>query len=101
MLDLANRSVKIRIVDREDKALQRCNLSAWSTPGDRQGHIHSHMFLSSCLSLGHKAQNLRYCDEDAITILKHRKCPSGQTYVYIFNSTRRLLSILIELLMYV
>jgi len=58
MLDLINKPAIMMFVDREDKAMLRSNLSARSMPGDRQGHMHSHMFLSSCLSLGHKAINL-------------------------------------------
>ena len=63
MLDLSNGHVKMLIVGREDKALQRCNLSARSMPGDGQGHVNGHMPLSSCPSLGLKAQNLMVRDE--------------------------------------
>ena len=75
----------IATVDREGRALQRCTLSARSMPRDGQGYMDSHMPLPSCPSFGLKAQNLRYCGEDAITIFEYRKAPPGQTYVYIFK----------------
>ena len=58
MLDLANKAGKITIVDREDKALQRCNLSTRSMPGDGREHGDYLMLLSSYPSLGFKAKNL-------------------------------------------
>ena len=58
MLDLTNKSVIMLFVDREDKAMLRSNLSARSMPRDGQGHVNSHMLLSSCLSFGLKAINL-------------------------------------------
>ena len=63
MLDLSNGHVRMLIVDREDKALLRSNLSARSMPGDGQGHVYCHMLLSSCPSLGSKAINLIVRDE--------------------------------------
>ena len=63
MLDLSYGHVKMSIVDREDKALLRSNLSARSMPGDGQGYVKGHMLLSSCPSLGSKAINLIVRDE--------------------------------------
>ena len=58
MLDLSNKSVTMMSVDQEDKALQRCNLSARSMPGDGRGHGDYLMLLSPYPSLGFKAKNL-------------------------------------------
>jgi len=63
MLDLSYGHVRMLIIDLEDKALLRSNLSARSMPGDGQGHVNGHVLLSSCLSLGHKSQNLIVRDE--------------------------------------
>jgi len=45
-------------VDREGRALQRCNPSARSMPGDGQEHGHGPVLLPSHLSSGFKATNL-------------------------------------------
>lgn len=58
MLDLNDRQIRIVLVDREDRALQRCNLSARSTPEDEQEHVLYHMLLPSRSSFGRKAINL-------------------------------------------
>jgi len=58
MIDLNNIHSRIRIVDQEDRALQRCNLSAWSMPEDGQEHMVKHMLLLSRSSFGFKAINL-------------------------------------------
>jgi hypothetical protein len=58
MLDFADRQIRVVTVAREDKALQRCNLSARSMPGDGQEYVPSHMLLPSCSSSGPKAINL-------------------------------------------
>ena len=42
----------------EDRALQRCNPSAWSMPEDEREHIINNMLPSSCSSFGLKAINL-------------------------------------------
>ena len=63
MLDLSNGHVRMLIIDREDKALLRSNLSARSMPGDGQGHVNGHIPLSSYPSLGSKAINLIVRDE--------------------------------------
>ena len=63
MLDLSHGQVRMLFTDREDKALQRCNLSARSMPGDGQEHVNDHVLLSSCPSLGFKAINLIVRDE--------------------------------------
>jgi hypothetical protein len=58
MIDHNNSQSRIEIVDQEDRALQRCNPSAWSMPEDEQEHILKHMLLSSRSSFGLKAINL-------------------------------------------
>jgi len=58
MLDLKNNQHRIEIVDQEDRAMQRCNPSAWPMPEDEQEHILNHMLLTSCPSFGQKAINL-------------------------------------------
>jgi len=39
MLDFDNSQSRIEIIDQEDRALQRCNPSAWSMPEDGQEHV--------------------------------------------------------------
>ena len=63
MLDFADRQIRFATVAREDKALQRCNLSARSMPGDGLGYVKGYMLLFSCPSLGSKAINLIVRDE--------------------------------------
>ena len=58
MIDHNNSQSRIEIVDQEDRALQRCNPSAWSMPEDEQEHILKNMLLSSSSSFGLKAINL-------------------------------------------
>ncbi len=58
MLDFNNSQSKIVNIDREGKALQRCNLSARPMPEDGQGRMLSHMLLPSRSSFGYKAINL-------------------------------------------
>ena len=58
MIDLNDFHNRIRIIDQEDRALQRCNPSAWSMPEDGQEHILKNMLLSSRSSFGLKAINL-------------------------------------------
>ena len=63
MLDFNNRQIRIVLVDREDRAMLRNNLSARSTPEDGQEHVHYHMLLPSRSSFGHKAKNLlNWCE---------------------------------------
>jgi hypothetical protein len=63
MIDLEDNQSRIEIVDQEDRALQRCNPSAWSMPEDEQEYILKHMLLSSYSSFGPKAINLlSWCD---------------------------------------
>jgi hypothetical protein len=70
MIDLNDFHNRIRIIDQEDRALQRCNPSAWSMPEDEQEHILKHMLLSSRSSFGFKAINLlSWCS--APTKVKH------------------------------
>jgi hypothetical protein len=58
MIDLNDFHNRIRLIDQEDRALQRCNPSAWSMPEDGQEHMHHHMLLPRCSSFGFKAINL-------------------------------------------
>ena len=58
MIDLNDFRNRIRIIDQEDRALQRCNPSAWSMPEDGQEHILKNMLLSSHSSFGLNAINL-------------------------------------------
>ena len=58
MIDPAHPHCTITIVDREDKALQRCTLSARSMPGDGQEHRLRPVLLPSPPSSGPKAKNL-------------------------------------------
>lgn len=58
MIDLEDNQSRIEIVDREDRAMQRCNPSARSMPEDEQEHSLKNMLLSSLSSFGFKAINL-------------------------------------------
>jgi len=58
MLDFNNSRRRIGIVNQEDRALLRSNLSAWLMPEDGREHMVKYMLLSSCLSFGYKAINL-------------------------------------------
>ena len=58
MVDLVRACRSIVNIGREDKALQRCTLSARSMPGDGQEHRLRLVLLSSDPSSGRKATNL-------------------------------------------
>ena len=58
MLDVSYRDDIMLFIGREDKALQRCTLSARSMPGDGQDHRFGPVLLSSHPSSGRKAKNL-------------------------------------------
>ena len=58
MLDLSIILIIMKLVDREDRAMLRSNLSARSMPRDGQGYMNSHMPLLPCPSFGLKAINL-------------------------------------------
>ena len=58
MVDLVRACRSIANVGREDKALQRCTLSARSMPGDGQEHRPRPTLLPSHTSSGPKAKNL-------------------------------------------
>ena len=58
MIDLSDIHDRIKTVNQEDRALQRCNPSAWLMPEDGQEHIIKNMLLSSRSSFGLKAINL-------------------------------------------
>jgi hypothetical protein len=58
MVDLVHPCRSIVNIGREDKALQRCTLSARSMPGDGQEHRLPPVLLPSYPSSGRKATNL-------------------------------------------
>ena len=58
MIDPVRTPRRIREIGREDKALQRCTLSARSMPGDGQEHRPRLVLLPSHPSSGRKATNL-------------------------------------------
>jgi len=58
MVDLVRAGRSIVNIGREDKALQRCTLSARSMPGDGQEHRPRLVLLPSDPSSGRKATNL-------------------------------------------
>ncbi len=58
MVDLVRAGRSIVNIGREDKALQRCTLSARSMPGDGQEHRLRPVLLPSDPSSGRKATNL-------------------------------------------
>jgi len=58
MVDLLNLCSTMLNADREDRALQRCNPSARSMPGDGQEHRLGPVLLPSHPSSGFKAINL-------------------------------------------
>jgi len=77
--------MRVVTVAREDKALQRCNLSARSMPGDGQEYMPCHMLLPFRSSSGPKAINLlNWCKAPtkAKNIITHT---TGETYVRILN----------------
>ena len=83
MLDFNNNRRRLGIVDQEDRALLRSNLSAWLMPEDGQEHVPYHMLLPSRSSFGSKAINLlSWCF--APTKAKHIKSstPVGHMSVY-------------------
>ena len=72
MIDINNVRNRITLVDQEDRAMLRSNLSAWSTPEDGQEHMIKNMLLSFRSSFGSKAINLlSWCI--APTKVKHVK----------------------------
>jgi len=58
MVDRVRQHCSISVVDREDKALQRCTLSARSMPGDGREHWLRPVLLPSHPSSGLNAKNL-------------------------------------------
>ena len=82
MIDHNNSQSRIEIVDQEDRALQRCNPSAWSMPEDGQEHILKNMLLSSRSSFGLKAINLlSWCSAPTKVRLTRNTIPVGQMSV--------------------
>ena len=86
MLDFNNSQSKIVNIDREGKALQRCNLSARPMPEDGQGHVLSHMLLPSRSSFGYKAINLLSWCEAPIRVKQAKSsAPVGHMSVLTFR----------------
>jgi hypothetical protein len=82
MLDFNNSQSKIVNIDREGKALQRCNLSARPMPEDGQGRVLSHVLLPSRLSFGHKAKNLlNWCEAPTKAKQAQSSAPVGHMSV--------------------
>jgi len=85
MLDFNSRQNRIELIDREDRALQRCNLSAWSMPEDGQEHVLDHMLLLPRSSFGRKAINLlNWCE--APTRVKQVKDRPLVGHMSVFNA---------------
>jgi len=88
MLDFNNKQSRIVCIGREDRALQRCNLSAQSMPEDGQGHVLYHMLLPSRLSFGCKAINLlSWCE--APTKVKQAKDRLPVGHMSVFNVRKK------------
>jgi len=91
MLDFADRQIRVATVAREDKALQRCNLSARPMPEDGRGHVLSHMLLPSRSSFGYKAINLlSWCEAPTKVKQVNDRPPVG--HMSVFNVLRQLVS---------
>jgi hypothetical protein len=76
MIDSIRTRDRIATIGREDKALQRCTLSARSMPGDGQEHRRHPVLLPSHPSSGPKAKNLLNWGE-APTQVNARHYPSA------------------------
>jgi hypothetical protein len=86
MLDFNNSQSKIANIDREGKALQRCNLSARPMLEDGQGRMLSHMLLSSPSSFGSKAKNLlNWCQAPIRVKQAKSSAPVGHMSVLIIR----------------
>ena len=84
ILDLNDRQIRIVLVDREDRALLRSNLSARSMPEDGQEHVLYRMLLPSRSSFGCKAINLlNWCE--APTEVKQAKGSPPVGHMSVFN----------------
>jgi len=83
MLDFDNNQSRIEIIDQEDRALQRCNPSAWSMPEDGQEHVLAHMLHLFRSSFGYKAINLlSWCSAPAKVIISCITAPVRHMSVY-------------------
>lgn len=83
MIDSIRRRDRIETVGREDKALQRCTLSAQSMPGDGQEHRLHPVLLLSHPSSGSKAKNLLDWGE-APTQVNEKHYPRAVGHMSIF-----------------
>ena len=82
MLDFNNNRRRLGIVDQEDRALLRSNLSAWLMPEDGQEHVPYHMLLPSRSSFGSKAINLlSWCIAPTKVKLTRNTIPVGHMSV--------------------
>lgn len=83
MLDLNNNQNRIEIIDQEDRAMLRSNLSAWSMPEDEQEHIIKNMLLTSPSSFGYKAINLlSWCEAPIKALRSYNTAPVRHMSVY-------------------
>jgi hypothetical protein len=83
MLDLYIKQNRIEIIDQEDRAMLRSNLSVWSMPEDEQEHILNNMLLTSYSSFGYKAINLLSWCEAPIKVQKsYNTAPVRHMSVY-------------------
>ena len=83
MIDLIDIDSRIRIVDQEDRAMLRSNLSAWSMPEDEQEHILKNMLLTSHSSFGYKAINLLgWCEAPIKALKSYHTVPVRHMSVY-------------------
>ena len=93
MVDFIHGHVRIETVGREDRALQRCTLSARSMPEDGQEHVLDYMLLPSRSSFGCKAINLLNWGE-APSQVKERNYnpPVGHMSIFCCPMTHNLVS---------
>ena len=107
MLDLTDRQITVVTVARESRALQGCNPSARSMPGDGQEHIPCYILLPLCSSSGPNAINLlalgkaqsKTSQQDSCLAVGHmRLCRNVVSITYGFVRILDFLDILIELI---
>jgi len=90
MLDFKNKQSRIVRIGREDRALQRCNLSDRSMPEDGQEHMLYRMLLPSRSSFGCKAINLLNRCEAPTKVKQVNDCPPVG-HMSVFNVRRQFL----------
>ena len=91
MLDFDNSHSRIEIIDQEDRALQRCNPSAWLMPEDGQEHVLAHVLLPSRSSFGYKAINLlSWCEAPIVCNNTKYGAPVGHMSAYTIRCFRQI-----------